>query len=100
MTSSKSCSLRAFGVFEFMLPEMGIEFGFTRMFVNERTAAINACRGGACSAYASANYLVPLAIVWWLVPRLFDGPVFASAAGGRDSGETARQPALDTHARE
>ena len=75
----------AFGVFEFMLPEMGIEFGFTRMFVNERTAAINACRGGACSAYAFANYLVPLAIVWGLVPRLFDGPVFASAVHPRKS---------------
>ena len=27
-----------FGVFDFMLPETGIEFGSTRMFVNERRA--------------------------------------------------------------
>ena len=55
--------LFALGVFDFMLPETGIEFGFTRMFVNERTAAINACRSGACTAYAFAHYFVPLAIV-------------------------------------
>ena len=78
--------LLAFGVFDFMLPETGIEFGFTWMFVNERTAAINACRGGACTAYAFAHYFVPLAIVWGtVVPRLFDEPVFASAVHPRKS---------------
>ena len=39
-----------------------------------------------CSAYAFANYLVPLAIVWGtVVPRLFDEPVFASAVHPRKS---------------
>lgn len=76
----------AFGVFEFLLPVVGIEYGLALLFDNDRTATIKACGGGACVPYAFAHFFVPLAIVWWaVIPRLFDEPPFATAVHPRTS---------------
>ena len=53
----------AFGVFDFLFPATGIEFGFTQMFVDARKAVLIACQGGGCAMASFAYHFVPLAIV-------------------------------------
>lgn len=71
-------------VFDFIIPDYSL---FDLMGVRtprglslEQTLAVATCRAGPhCAVAGFAVYFVPLAIVWGGVPKLFDGPTFASA---------------------